>query len=783
MKKIVLLLLFLQILVALKAQQQHTISGYLKDIKNGEVLIGATLAVKELKTGVATNVYGFYSISIPNGDYTLVYSFIGYQSVVKNISLKESINIDIELSESSQQLSAVEIVSEREDVNVKSIEMSVNKMDIKTISKIPALLGEVDVIRSIQLLPGVTTVGEGASGFNVRGGSIDQNLVLLDEAPVFNSSHLFGFFSVFNPDAVKDVKLIKGGIPAQYGGRTSSILDVRMKDGNNKKLEVKGGVGVIFSRLAIEAPIVKNKGSFIIAGRRSYIDVLAKPFLTKDLKDAKFNFYDLTAKANYSISPKDKVFLSAYMGRDVFGAPGFTFNWGNTTTSFRWNHIFDDKLFLNTNLIYSNYDYELGFGETGKDGFNWKSKIINYSVKPEFSYFLNTSNTIKFGGQSTYYDFVPGKATFSSVGMSNDFSLKDKFSLESAVFIQNEQKIGALLVVEYGLRYSLYQFMGAGLAYTYGDTVTGLSKPLLSTKMYDTQKTIKQYGNLEPRLSIKYDLTEASSLKASYNRTSQYLHLISNTTASTPLDVWTPSTNNIKPQLCDQVALGYFKNFGNDNAYETSVESYYKYMQNQIDYIDNANLLLNEYLEGDLLNGIGRAYGLEFYVKKNKGKLNGWISYTLARTERKVTGINQGEWYANRFDKLHNLNVVSSYDISKRWSVSANFVFATGTPATFPTNRIEIQGFIPPHNSEEKRNNYRITPYHRLDMSATMQARHKEGRKWDWNMVFSVYNVYNRRNAFSIFFQANKDNPRITEAIRYSIIGSVVPAVSFNFNF
>ena len=762
---------------------RYTISGYLKDAKNGEVLIGATILVKELNTGTTANVYGFYSISIPKGKYSLVYNYVGYQSVTKTIDLKENVKLDIEISETIKELSEVVISSEREDVNVKSIEMSVNKLDIKTIEKIPALLGEVDVIRSIQLLPGVTTVGEGASGFNVRGGGVDQNLVLLDEAPVYNSSHLFGFFSVFNPDAVKDVKLVKGGIPAQYGGRISSILDVRMKDGNNKKLAVNGGVGVIFSRLSIEAPIVKDKGSFIVAGRRSYIDVLAKPFLKGDLKDAKFNFYDLTAKANYSVGSKDKVFLSAYFGRDVFGAPGFIFNWGNATTTFRWNHVFGDKLFLNTSLIYSNYDYELGFGEKGKDAFNWKSKIINYSVKPEFTYFLNPKNTVKFGGQSTYYDFVPGKATFSSTNESNDLSLKDKYALESGVYIANEQKAGARFVLEYGLRYSLYQFMGKGLAYTYKDTTPGIRKALLSTKNYDDWKTIKQYGNLEPRLSVKYDLTETSSMKVSYNRTTQYLHLISNTTASTPLDVWTPSTNNIKPQIADQVALGYFKNFGKDNMYESSVETYYKYMRNQVDYIDNANLLLNEYLEADLLNGTGRAYGAEFYLRKTKGKLNGWISYTLARTERKVDGINQGNWYPNRFDKLHNLNVVPSYDLTKRLRFSANFVFATGTPATFPTSRIEIQGFIVPQNSEEKRNNYRIPVYHRLDLSVTLKAKIKAGRKWDYDWVFSVYNVYNRRNPFSIFFQANKDDPQVTEAIRYSIIGSFVPAVSFNFNF
>lgn len=765
------------------AQKKYTISGYIKDAKNGEVLIGATVFVNELKTGAAANVYGFYSISIPEGNYTITYTSLGYQPIIKSIQLASDITESVELSEEARQLEAVEIQSDRPDENVKSVEMSINKLDIKAIKKIPALLGEIDLVRSIQLLPGVTTVGEGASGFNVRGGSVDQNLVLLDEAPVYNSSHLFGFFSVFNPDAVKDVKLIKGGIPAQYGGRISSILDVRMKDGNSKKLEVNGGVGVIFSRLSIEAPIAKGKGSFIIAGRRSYIDVLAKPFLSEELKESKFYFYDLTVKANYTINDKNRLFLSGYFGRDVFGATEFSFNWGNATGTLRWNHVFGDRLFLNTSLIYSNYDYSILFTSKGTDSFEWKSKIINYSVKPEFTYFPNTNNTIKFGAQSTYFDFVPGTATALSSGVYSSFGLKDKFALESAAYMENEQKIGALVVLQYGVRLSSWQYLGEGKAFTYNDTTPNVRRSLVSTKNYGNNEVIKTYSNIEPRFSIKVDVNETSSVKASYNRTTQYLHLISNTTASTPLDVWTPTTNNVKPQLADQVALGYFKNFGKENMYESSVEAYYKVLQNQVDYIDNANLLLNEQLEADLLSGKGRAYGIEFFIRKTRGKLTGWISYTLARTERLVEEINRGNWYPNRFDKLHNMNVVANYGLTERLDVSATFTFATGTPATFPTNRIEVQGYIIPHNSDEARNNYRIPPYHRLDLSATLQLKKKEKRKWDGNFVFSVYNVYNRENPFSVFFRQNVDNPQLTEAVRYSIIGRVIPAVAFNFKF
>jgi hypothetical protein len=783
MKRIIFSVALLLFSFALIAQDKYTISGYLKDVKNGEVLIGATVFANEVKAGTAANVYGFYSLSLPKGEHTIVINYLGYQTITQKISLTGNITMNFELTESTQSLQEVVITAKGPDDNVKKVEMSVNELDIKTIKKIPAFLGEVDVIRSIQLLPGVTTVGEGASGFNVRGGGVDQNLILLDEAPVFNSSHLFGFFSVFNPDAVKDVKLIKGGIPAEYGGRVSSVLDVRMKDGNNKKLQVNGGIGLIFSRLSIEAPINKGKGSFIIAGRRSYLDALVKPFLKGDLKKAQFNFYDLTAKANYTINDKNRLFLSGYIGRDVFGA-GFKFNWGNTTGTLRWNHVFGSKLFLNTSLIYSNYDYLLAFGVGNKDdSFEWKSKIITYSIKPEFTFFANTKNMIKFGLQSTYYNFVPGNAVAKSGGSSTNITVPDKYSLESAVYVSNEQKVGTRLLLQYGLRYSNYQYLGKGKEYFYRDTTPGIRKELDHVTSIGTNKVMKTYFNFEPRFAAKVDLTAKSSIKASYTRITQYLHLISNTTASTPLDVWTPSSNNIKPQIADQFALGYFQNFGKNSMYEFSVEVYYKQLQNQIDYINNANLLLNEYLEGDLLSGKGRAYGSEFFLKKAKGKFNGWLSYTLGRTERQVNGINMNKWFPNRFDRLHNINLVSSYDLTERFSLSANFAFATGTPATFPTNRIEVQGYVIPHNSEERRNNYRIPAYHRLDISATLDLKKKEGRKWEGSWVFSVYNVYCHRNAFSVFFRQNPDNPVVTEAVRYTIVNYPIPGVSFNFKF
>jgi hypothetical protein len=788
MKKIIFTFLLLGIMSSVFAQNKFTLSGYLKDAKSGETLIGATVYVKELSTGTISNVYGFYSISLDPGDYTITYSYVSYTNVEKIISLTENIKMDIELAEISTELTEIVVTGEAEDENISSVQMSVNKLDIQTIQKMPALFGEVDIIRSIQLLPGVSTVGEGATGFNVRGGGVGQNLVLLDEAPVYNSSHLFGFFSIFNPDAVKDVKLLRGGIPAQYGGRLSSILDVRMKEGNNKQFAASGGVGAIFSRLTLEAPIVKDKASFILAGRRSYIDVLAKPFLGEDLKNSKFNFYDLTAKANWNINDNNRIYLSGYLGRDVFNADNvFASDWGNATTSFRWNHLFNDRLFSNVTVFYSNYDYRLAFGE-GEDTFDWKSRIINYSVKPELTFYANPKNVITFGGQATLYEFDPGKAVGQSAGEVTNIALDKKYALEGALYLGNEQTVTNWLSLSYGLRFSYFNYMGEGNAYSFGESETTAGrKPVTGAEVFNQWESIETYQNFEPRFAFNLRLNPSSSIKLGYNRMAQYIHLVSNTVASTPLDIWTPSTNNIRPTLLDQISLGFFKNF-KDNMYEFSVETYYKDYQDVVGYIDNADLLLNEFIEGDLLRGDGRAYGVEFYLKKAKGKFNGWISYTLARTEERFDGINRDEWYAARFDQTHNLNVVAFYDLNKRWSFSANFVIVSGTPATFPTARFEFQGIEGvPQNSEERRNNYRIPVYHRLDLSATLQGKRvkKNGktRKNEDYLVFSLYNAYNRRNPFSINFQNNPNNQSQTQAVRLSVVGSFIPSVSYNFKF
>jgi len=775
-------ILFLTLPLSLFSQEKYTISGYVRSAGNGEELIGATVSVPSLNTGVSTNVYGYYALSLPAGKYEVRYSYIGFDDVVKEIQLDGDQQFNIELSESVNQLEAVEIDGEASNKNVESVEMSVNKIDAKTIKKIPALLGEADVVRSVLLLPGVSTVGEGSTGFNVRGGGIDQNLVLLDEAPVYNSSHLFGFFSVFNPDAVKNVSLIKGGIAPRYGGRLSSILDIRMKEGNQKEFTGSGGVGLIFSRLALEGPIKKDKASFLIAGRRSYADVLAKPFLDDNLSGSQFYFYDLTSKVNWTMNEKNRFFLSGYFGRDVFGS-GFLFNWGNATATARWNHIFNDRLFMNLTAFYSDYDYAFGVDEEDdSDDFEWSSSVVSSSIKPDFSYYLNNNNTLRFGGQSIYYDFRPAEASFASGGVTNDISLPEKFAIENALYIQNEQKIGSRIKLLYGLRWSHFSYLGEGTKQIYNDTIPGVRKTVIDTEEFDSFESIASYMNLEPRLSINYSLTEFSSLKASYNRMSQYLHLISNTIASTPIDLWLPTTNNLEPQIADQIAVGYFRNFAK-NIYEASAEVFVKDFQNQVDYIDNADIFFNEELEGDLLSGDGRAYGLELFLKKNRGKYTGWISYTLSRSERKVEGINNDDWYPSRFDRMHNLSVVGSYQWNDKWSFSANFVYSTGTPATFPTNRYEIQGIVVPHNVDNKRNNYRIPAYHRLDISATLTPRTNKDRRWQSEWVFSVYNVYSRRNPFAIFFEQNEELANQTQAIRYSVIGNFVPAVSYNFKF
>jgi CarboxypepD_reg-like domain/TonB-dependent Receptor Plug Domain len=773
-------------------QQKITLNGYIKDASNGETLIGATVYIKSRSSGAVTNEYGFYSVTLPLGQYEVNISYVGFVTQTKSIDLTTNTRLDIELVAEAEQLEEVVVQAELEQANAQNLEMSNNKLDIRTIVKVPSFLGEADVLRSIQLLPGVSTVGEGASGFNVRGGGVGQNLVLLDEAPVYNTSHLFGFFSVFNPDAVKDVKLYKGAIPSRYGGRLASLLDVRMKEGNSKKFEATGGIGTVFSRLALEAPIVKDKASFIVAARRSYIDVLARPFTDVFDDGASLSFYDLTAKANYNINKRNRVYLSGYFGRDKFMFDrNQGFSWGNATTSFRWNHLFSDKLFANVTALFSKYDYKLQFGDDDLDQFKWNSSIRNFIVKPEFTWFANNNNEVTFGGEAIYYTFEPANAVGITNGVSNDISLLTRYNLESSLFIGNSQKLSPAISLEYGLRFSHFRYFGPGESYTFRDTIPGKRRPLADTESFKRGETIASYNNFQPRLSFKWQTSPASSIKGSYNRMVQCLHLISNTTASNPLDVWTPTTKNIKPELGDQFTLGYFADVGGAKNWEASAELYWRQTQNQVDYIDGADLLINEFIEGDLLSGKGRAYGMEFYLQKKTGRWNGWVSYTLARTELKVNGINKNNWYPTRFDQTHNLKIAAFYDLTKRWSVSGNFVFTSGTPTTFPTSRFVVQNILVPLNAFESRNNVRIPPYHRLDISFRLEGkqtkRGRQRRNSDYWM-FSFYNIYGRKNPFSIYFSQQDERTPTglvmdSQATQLAIVGSIIPSVSYNFKF
>lgn len=788
-------LLFLLILAPLPGfgQEKSTISGYIKDATNGEALIGATIYIRALSAGANTNVYGFYSLTVPSGSYDIEVSYIGYANQTQSMVLDTNTRLDIELQPEGKQLEEVVVLSTKEEEGVKAMEMSTNRLDIKTILKIPAFLGEADVIKSLQQLPGVSTVGEGASGFNVRGGSVGQNLILLDEATVYNSSHLLGFFSIFNPDAVKDTKLYKGAIPAQFGGRIASLLDVRMKEGNNKDYEVNGGIGTIFSRAALEGPLFNGDGSFIVAGRRSYADVLARPFLDVLKDGGALNFYDLTGKVNYNINKRNRIFISGYSGRDkFFFDKNQGFSWGNNTGTIRWNKIFSDRLFANFSGIFSRYDYALQFGENERDNFKWKSSIRNITFKPSFSYFVNSNNEISFGVEANYYSFEPANASGTTNGDLIDVSLPEKYNLESAVYVGNSQRLSSIIAIDYGIRFSYFAGFGPGTQYTYNDTIPGRRRTPIGEKTFKGGEATSNYYNFEPRLSFKAELNDVSSIKASYNRMAQYLHLISNTTASNPLDVWTPSSNNTKPELSDQWALGYFRNFGKEDMYEFSVEAYYRKTQNQIDYIDGADLLINEFIEGDLLSGKGRAYGLEFYLQKKAGRFTGWLAYTLARTELKVDGINRNEWYAARFDQTHNVKVSGFYDLTKRWSVSANFTFVSGTPSTFPTSRFIVQGLLIPYNAQDSRNNVRLPAYHRLDVSFRLEGkterRNGKARKNSDYWVFGVYNLYARKNPFSIYFTQGTERiaqsaPINSEARQLSIIGTVIPSISYNFKF
>lgn len=783
---------FTQILTAEDSRKEKfTVSGTISDLKNNETLIGVNVSIAELKTSVATNEYGFYSITVPKGKYTLVISYVGFQTREESINLDKNSKSNFKISSNEQVLEEVIIAGRKNKINTRSSEMSTNKLSIATIKKMPVIFGEVDIIKSILLLPGVTNAGEGASGFNVRGGGADQNLILLDEATIFNSSHLFGFFSVFNPDAIKDLKLYKGGIPARFGGRASSVLEIYQKDGNSNKFSINGGVGVIASRLLAEGPIVKDKGSFLVAGRGTYSHLFLK--LSEDQKDNVAYFYDLNAKVNYKFNANNNLHLSGYFGRDVFGiSNSFENTYGNSVVNLRWNHLFSDKLFSNLSLIYSDYYYGLTINNFG---FKWDSNIQNYNFKYDFKNYVSDKLKLNFGASAIYYNFNPGTLNPSKPDSGINFlQLDKKKAFEPAVYIGVEQKISKDFEIAYGLRSSMFYRLGASeidiykddLPVAYNSNLKIYSEGTsIGKRSYSNNQTIKMFNNLEPRFSASYSLTDNKSIKLSYNRMVQYLQLISNTSSPTPLDIWTPSDSFINPQIADQVAGGYFINFKDDN-YSFEVESFYKKVQNRLDYIDGANLVANNNIERIVLNGRMRSYGLEMMLRKNKGDFSGWISYTLSKSEQQTpgrtsdeVGINNGKWYSSAYDKLHNVAVTSSYKLNEKWSFGSNFILQTGQPATFPNGQYTFSGLNVPSFSQ--RNANRLPTFHHLDISATLVSRKNKNRKWQGEWVFSIYNVYNRMNAASINFQQNQDSG-VNEAVRTSIFG-IVPGASYNFKF
>ncbi|MFH6966661.1 TonB-dependent receptor domain-containing protein [Flavobacterium sp. FlaQc-28] len=790
-KKISLLLILIFTTFASFSQEKFTLSGTIKDSKNNESLIGVNVYIPALKIGTTTNEYGFYSLTVPSGEHEIEISYLGYQTIHKTIILDQNTKNNFSISESGQELQEVVIKDNKGKINIKSPEMSVNKLSISTIKKMPVVLGEVDVIKSILLLPGVTNAGEGASGFNVRGGGADQNLILLDEATIFNSSHVFGFFSVFNPDAIKDLKLYKGGIPARFGGRASSVLDIYQKDGSSKNFHMNGGIGLISSRLLLEGPIVKDKGSFLIGGRASYAHLFLK--LSEENKDNSAYFYDLNAKFSYKLNDNNSLYLSGYFGRDVFSLnKNFTNTYGNSTLNLRWNHLYSNKLFSNLSLIYSDYYYGLDLDFVG---FKWDSGIKNYNIKYDFKNYISDKFKLNYGLNGIYYDFNPGtiKPSNTTSGINPD-QLDRKYAFEPSIYLDAENQLSKKITLAYGLRYSLFYRLGASTINYYDNNNPVLFNTDMqiyekatpsSTKYFGSNKVIQNYNNLEPRFSVSYQLNDDQAIKASYNRMAQYLQLISNTSSPTPLDVWMPSDNYIKPQLADQIALGYFRNI-NNGVYSFEVETYYKKIKNRLDYIDGADLIANDAIEQVILNGQMRAYGVEIMLKKNEGKFNGWVSYTLSKSEQQTpgrtpeeTGINNGKWYSSAYDKTHNLAITSAYNLNDKWSFGANFILQSGQPVTYPVGQYEYLGITVP--SYGLRNKDRLPAYHHLDISATLTPRKNKGRNWKAEWVFSIYNLYNRQNAASINFRQNLDTG-VNEAVQLSIFG-MVPAVSYNFKF
>ncbi len=755
-----------------KAQDNYTINGVVKDSLSGETLIGVTLKfTTTTQSGTSTNAYGFYSYKLNPGDYNLSVSYVGYRSINRKISINSDIRIDINMTPENI-LEEVVISSEKRNDNVRNAQMGVSKINLSEIRNVPVLFGERDILKTLQLLPGIKSAGEGNSGFYVRGGSIDQNLILLDEAPVYNASHLLGFFSTFNSDAIKDVSVFKGGMPAQYGGRLSSVLDIRMNDGNKKEFTTEGGIGLISSRLKLEGPIVKDKSSFMISGRRTYADAFLAFSKDSAINKNTLYFYDLNAKVNYQIDDKNTLYLSGYFGRDELGlSETFGFDWGNATSTLRWNHLFSNRLFSNTSLIYSNYNYVIqNFLE--ESNFKVNSSIRDLNLKQDFQLALNNSHNVRFGLDLIHHTIAPGNISSSATSSVNEINIQKRKGSEVAVYLSDEWEVNDKINLVYGLRASSFFLFGPGEFFTYdreGNTT--------SSRTYTSGQLVKSYLNLEPRISASYQLNGTSSFKSSYTRNTQNLHLMSNSTASSPTDLYIMNSNNVKPEIADQISLGYFRNFNDDN-YEFSTEVYFKQMQNQIDYRSGTDLRGNTNVESELLFGDGRAYGIEFFVKKRFGKLNGWLGYTLSKTERQFDDIDNGKWFNARQDRTHDLSLVGIYKAGERWTFSSTFVFNTGNAVTFPSGKYVINNRT--IFSYPARNSDRLPEYHRLDLSATLEGKPNKKLKSSWS--FGIYNLYNRQNAYTIDFREDPYNSARTQAVKTTLFG-IIPSVTWNFKF
>ena len=752
-----------------QVKRNYTISGTIENSESGEVLIGATVIVTDLKSvGASSNAYGFYSITIPEGVHAFRVQYLGYKFLTDTVDLDRDMVKNFELTPEPLTEREVVVSGEHANANVTSTKISANDLQVRQLKSIPVLLGEKDVMKTIQLLPGIMAAGEGSTGFYARGGGADKNLILLDEAPVYNPSHVLGYLSIFNSDAIKDVSVMTGGIPAEYGGRLSSVVDIRTDDGSDKTFGATGGIGLLDSRLTLDGPIVKDKGSFIVSGRRTYADLFLRLSSDTTINRVRLYFYDLNAKVNYSFGEHDRVFLSGYFGRDNFSYPNvFGFNWGNATATLRWNHIFGDKFFSNTSLIYSDYAYANDVGAS-PDQFEITSGIQDVNLKSDFQYFMNPRNTIRFGADFIYHTFLPGSITSGPGITLNDVSVEKKFGLENALYVSDDATLLPEFKLNYGLRLSSFSLLGPGSVFTYNSE----GNPI-DTMNYGSGKFIKTYFSFEPRLTATLVLSDVSSIKSSYTRTVQYLHLLSNSTSTNPSDLWVPSTNNVPPEYADQVDLGYFRNL-DDNEYESSLVLYYKNMMNLIDYKNGADLRLNPTVESLLLFGRGWSYGVEFMLKKKFGSLTGWIAYTLSRTEEQFAQIDNGQPFPATQDRTHDVSIVLVYDLNARWSFGATWVYYTGNAITFPSGNYMIGGRLVPYYTS--RNGYRMPSYNRLDLSVTWNINEHS------NLNLSVYNAYDRMNPYAITFQQVPGNPNQTEALQTTIF-PIIPSITYNFKF